>query len=747
MSVTESIDTAPRGLRHRLATSVWTARLAHAVPLLPVALSMLVMGIALLPEVTVGIPSLNDNAAHYALIQNADRAIAAGLNPVDHWAADLELGYPQFAYYQHLPHLFVVVLERLTLGQADLLTLFNLTRYVLMVGFPVTVYWSLRQLGFSRPAAGTAAALAPLLSAGHRFGLEYDSYVWRGFGMYTQLWGQHLAFITLALAHRTMRDGKGYLLGVIAIAALVLSHVIYAFVTAILLGILLLAGATRENFVQRTRRLLLMGLPAVVVSAYFWLPLILNGAYHTSSPYMEDWKYDSFGASQVLSWLATGELLDHNRPPVITALGGIGVLVALWTRTRLALLALAVFAFWLVAYFGRPTLGPVADLLSFDGKLWMHRYLGPVQIGAIMLVAVAAGGLWTGLHRIRRLPWPIAVFGVLVLAVTITALSERWLYLDRNRVWMNETQQMLAADTAMHEIIEVLQAAPPGRVYAGARSGFSEDMKTGSLRVADILLFHEIETAAPPYQSLSLNSDLVWHVDYADRTYYRVLNIRYAILPPGLPPPAFLTPILETERYVLYEAPATGYIDLAETPAGFEGSDAAFHVASRGWFLGRAARDGVHPAFAFAGTPRLAHLDYGDMEDAPAAIRRMRATTDSLGSVSNEAQGPDAYETTVRMEEAGTAYLKTTYHPDWRAYVNGERVTPYMVAPSFPGIWLEPGEYDVRFEYRPASIRMPLVLLGAMTLGVVALGEFGPRLRRRMERGPRRPHDPTNQPG
>src|SRR5688500_11216688 len=179
---------------------VWAQRLADVLPLFPVALSMLVLGIALLPEVTVAIPSLNDDAAHYSLIQNASRAIDAGKNPVDHWAPDLEFGFPQFAYYQHLPHLFVVALHRLLLRQVELLTLFNLTRYVLMVAFPVTVYWSLRQLEFSRPAAAAAATFAPLFSAGHRFGIEYDSYVWRCFGMYTKLWCMHLSLLVIAFA-------------------------------------------------------------------------------------------------------------------------------------------------------------------------------------------------------------------------------------------------------------------------------------------------------------------------------------------------------------------------------------------------------------------------------------------------------------------------------------------------------------------------------------------------------------------
>jgi hypothetical protein len=588
------------------------------------------------------------------------------------------------------------------------------------------VYWSLRQFEFSRPAAGAAAALAPLLSAGHKFGFEYDSYVWRGFGMYTQLWAMHLTFLSLALVHRTLRDGRGYFWSVLALSALVLSHVIYAFITAITLGFVLLAGITRANGRERVIRLAVVGAPALLITAYFWLPLIVNGAYHTTSPYMEEWKYDSFGAEQVLTWLVKGELLDYNRPPVVTGFAALGVLVALWTRTRLAFLALAVFGFWLIAYSGRPTLGPFADVLSFDGKLWMHRFIGPVQMGAILLVAVAATGVWSLLHRFRRIPWPAAVFGALVIALTVAALSERWLYMDKNDQWMRETEQALSADAELHDIVAMLESMPRGRVFAGIRSGFSDQVKVGSLRIPDVLTFHQIETAAPPYQSMSLNSDLIWHFDYTEPAHYEVLNARYVILPNTLQAPEFLTPLHVGGRYQLLVSPSRNYFGLAETPAGYEGSEEAYHIASRAWFLGSAPERNVYPAFAVPGAPKLEGLEYGPLEGASSAISRLRPEHQrtALGAIETEEASPFAYEATVRVDEPSTLFLKATFHPDWHVYVDGREVDPFMVSPSFPAVHLEPGTYDVRFAYEANPTRTPLLALGLATLGAVALVDW-----------------------
>src|SRR5206468_12997386 len=113
--------------------------------------------VELWPELSIAIPSLNDNAHHFLYVQRATEAVASGQNPFDHWAPEVELGFPHFVYYQHLPHLAVVLVHHLLLKQVDLLTLFNLIRYLLLLGFPLTVFWFMRQLGFS-PLAGAVSA-------------------------------------------------------------------------------------------------------------------------------------------------------------------------------------------------------------------------------------------------------------------------------------------------------------------------------------------------------------------------------------------------------------------------------------------------------------------------------------------------------------------------------------------------------------------------------------------------------------
>ncbi len=193
----------------------WRNALLIAIVVVPMCFN----AYALWPEVMERVPGVNDDTFHHLMIESASKAIERGENPLDSWGPEMDLGAPRFIYYQNLPALFVIVLDRLTLGQVGLLDLLNLTRYVLMVGLPLTVFWAARRLKFSVVAAAGCAAVASLLSADHRYGIEYDSFVWRGWGMYTQLWAIHLSFITLGCLWRLARTGRGAVLTVLAASA------------------------------------------------------------------------------------------------------------------------------------------------------------------------------------------------------------------------------------------------------------------------------------------------------------------------------------------------------------------------------------------------------------------------------------------------------------------------------------------------------------------------------------------------
>ncbi|HEX4744023.1 MAG TPA: hypothetical protein VFW12_05060, partial [Candidatus Limnocylindria bacterium] len=529
--------------------------------------------IGLWPELVSSVPKVNDETLHFVFTQRAADAFASGQNVIDFWMAELELGFPEFFYYQHLPHLFVAALQAILFDLPDPYLLFNAVRYALLIAFPFTVYWSLRTMGFPRVGSAAAAAASSLIHSQPAFGLEYGSYIWRGYGLFTQLWAAHLFFIGLALFERLMRTGRGHPAATIAFAALALSHLAYAYMLAVTTAVVLLAGVDRGNIVRRVRDLVLVGAGTAAIAAYMIVPFALEPAFLQISPYLPRFRWDSFGAGQVLEWLVRGALLDHGRLAVLTALCAVGAVAAVVARDRLAALSLGIFGTWLVLYFGRASLGPIADLFPFSEGLPAHRFIGAVHVGALMLIALAGDAIWRlatpplarRLAASRRAWAGLAAAGLILLALA-PALAERREYYAVNAAWMEETRAAVARDADARRILDELRRLPPGRIWSGFPAAWGGSLDFGvsfrSVRFYHLVAGSGLPLAAPPLFSWSLNSDLTWDLDQTRPADYDLLNIRYVVAPRGLALPEFLRLITEAGSYRLYEAPTTGYTGL-----------------------------------------------------------------------------------------------------------------------------------------------------------------------------------------
>ena len=118
---------------------------------------------------------------------------------------------------------------------------------MLLVALPLSVFVSMRWFGFSVVAAAIAAAASTLLSGDFRYGFDYDSYIWRGFGMTTQLFAMHLSFLTVAAAYRAIHRGKGVWIAALLLGLLVLTHLIYAYMSAMAIAIIMIWGLVAKQ--------------------------------------------------------------------------------------------------------------------------------------------------------------------------------------------------------------------------------------------------------------------------------------------------------------------------------------------------------------------------------------------------------------------------------------------------------------------------------------------------------------------
>src|SRR5450756_533250 len=134
-------------------------------------------------------------------------------------------------------------------------------------------------------------------------------------------------------------------------------------------------------------------------------------------------------------------------------------------------------------------------------------------------------------------------------------------FYEVNAQGMRRTREAIAADADARAVLAALKALPPGRTYAGLRTnwGNSPSMRFGEVTFYDLLTFHRIVAVSPPYWSLSLTADLIFHFDDANPAHYDLFDVRYVVAPTGQAVARFLKPLKVTARYTLYEAATGGY--------------------------------------------------------------------------------------------------------------------------------------------------------------------------------------------
>jgi len=494
---------------------------------------------------------------------------------------------------------------------------------------------------------------------------------------------------------------------------------------AITLLVVLLVGANRRTFLPRLVRLAIVGCVVLVATSYMWLPFLSSYQYLGASPYLQSWKYDSFGAPTILGWLISGDLLDHGRLPVLTVLLALGIVAALVRRGRLAALALAGFAVWLILYFGRPTLGPIADLFPLHDGLLFHRFIGGVDLFAIILVGLGGSWVWRSVVRLRsarvRILRPlgrvVVAFAVL-LALLLPAVAERIGYYADNTLWMSQTREAVDGDPDFAAILATLASEPGGRAYAGLRTNWGSQLTFGSVRATDLLTFHAIPAVSPPYQSLSLNADMIWDFRDGEATQYDLFDVRYVVTPSNFTVPAFYQPLQKTARYTLYRVSTSGAAEYVAI------------TARRSAPTQRALFDGNIAWFRSADASRLRFIRWDYL--APVGAFQPSAGCPDGGHTLYERDEVEAVHLVVECAAASPLVIKVTYHPNWRVTVDGQPVSTYMLSPSFVGVDLPAGRHTVDAVYVATPSKLPLLGLGLAALLVALV------VRRRLDAIPRR---------
>ena len=458
---------------------------------------LLVNSMSLYPELAVSRVDLNDNVFHYGLAQGFVESIEAHENPFNHWYAQWGFGYRLLRTYQPLPTALVASAYFALAKHVDLMTVFVWVRYLALVLLPASFYGCAWLFGLGDLGAAAATVLSPLISSPGLYGIEYGSFVWAGSGLFTQLIAVHFFLWTIGFAMRGRWRIAGDLL-----ALTFLSHFMYGLMGAMTITLLRPKNAWKSGL-----------LAAALCSFQLWM-LWTDHALINHSRWEPAWKWSSFGMSQIVTWLVTGELLDHGRLPVLSLLA---LTACLAWRHNYPLNLIA--GFWLVAYFG----------WSWLDFLPQHRFIGAVQVFLVLLAAVGLSQLWTqGLGKMG----PVPVF-LLTGLLLFPMLSERAQYLRNNAEWGAINRQAYEQNEGSINAALAIAKARGGRGYAGLPATWGGAFKVGSVPFYAFLSIAEIPSVGMLYHSMSKPSDNMYLFDERKLSDYRLCNVRTVIAPRG----------------------------------------------------------------------------------------------------------------------------------------------------------------------------------------------------------------------
>lgn len=662
----------------------------------------------------------NDAAVHASMVRWAADRIAAGHLPFDGWYPDLALGSSRFHHYQSLPHI-LTALPALALGAGRAVAW---STYLLLSLAPISVYAGGRLLGLDRWTSALAALASPLIVSQPGLGYEWGSYLWRGYGTWTQLWGMWLLPIAWGLAWRAVEEGRGYALAALALALTIAVHLLTGYLALLSLGVFVLVRP--RELPRRLARAALLGAGSLLVAAWVVWPLLADRTWTVQDEFSRNAPYyDSFGARQVLAWLVNGELFDRWRFPALTILFGLGLLVVLGRAGRDARVRalLGVELLSLLLFFGRPTLGPVLRLLPGSGDLFLRRYVFGVHLVGLYLIGVGllaalrflarAGMRW----RTRPLAGPAlgALAGVLVAGALAPAWVERAGYAAQGAAWIREQRVADRTDGAdALALIHLAEAEGPGRLYAGMRSNWGARYRVGQVPMYAVLLRAAAEGVGFTRPTWSLSSPIEYRFSELRSDHYDLFAVRYAIFPEDRPGPPGARELARRGRHVLWEIPTVGYLEVVDVVGTIAAGRADLGIATAEWLRSPDVAAGRFPGIAFEGHPAPPQTT------GPGSAGRVVREDVRLR------EGRAAAE--VRMHRRAMVVLKTSFDPRWQVTIDGRPARAWMIAPSFVGAIVPPGSHRVSFVYEPFPRYDVALAVGLLALAALALG---PRLRRR----------------
>ncbi|MFH0862973.1 MAG: DUF6541 family protein [Candidatus Altiarchaeota archaeon] len=662
-------------------------------------------------------------------------------------------GYPWNNNHQFLMYLTEALINIISFDRISLIFAHKGLLVVFYSFYPAGVYFLLRKFRQAPLVCGLGALLAPLPISG--WGHTTNAYF--VIGLSSQAMGAFMFPFALGSFHEALTEGKGQRRAGLLYILTLFAHPYYGFFLCFLSVVDLaiqLARRSMDEMLSIVRNAAYAGVIGLLLGAFWLVPLPTALEYVPRAIHMQTAR-TAFSPMMEAKAFIGGELLDvsnnfggpkdknlrwpvntgRGRLPILTALTIIGLGYALVRRDRFSIFCLLVFGMSMVLMIGESGLSTL-EYLPFADHANPKRFIFVFDLFAVLLSAQALhmildksfGFLTRYVNNIAA----FAVCGMLLAVVVYTPYNERMLSAKKD---VNLISYWLPSFEKIRNAID--SDGLDGRMYGDGETG---------VNTAPIIFSQSWLLDNPYMRRIYVTRFYGNLMDYPN--IFRLFNIRYMLMGAGQKLTDVMEPMTEQlykdRLYRLYRVDGDfGYLSMNhKKPALVATSEEGWREISETWirYYKNASNPDHMPLLVQYGGPDVSAEDYSqlilyDRTVEPsvysgfgnrtlvttvlntlvkAAIKDSKKgkVSDSIDVVSHKGQSIRANV----ESDGGLLVLKYTYHPNWRAYVDGREEKTMQASPEFPAVFLSPGRHEVEFRYEKAPWQKALDMVSALTL-------------------------------
>jgi hypothetical protein len=499
----------------------------------------------------------------------------------------------------------------------------------------------------------------------------------------------------------------------------------------------------KTNLIARGKTLFVIYIGHMIALAYWIIPVFLYTDYHMVSFWDPIWKFDSYGWYEVGRQLVAGEIFDWKRAPIITFYVILGFFVLL-ADSSLFPFALS-FLLMMLIYFGRNTWGGLVDFVPGMKDFHMHRFVVGVHIASIFLIPSALEALFKLIIKFKEKLINLiskllgsdrtgninTSFTVIIYLFTLSLLSVAVYYTVRQTVdyasfnnrWIGEANKAFQYDEKnFYALTDYLETLPPARTYAGRPGNWGHQFRLGSSQLYMLLSAYGFDVSQFLPETWSPMSENDQNFDERYLKDYELLNLKYIVSTEnhGFPEEAVMDK--KFGPFELYKVPTSGWFDVVTSPMLVKTDKTNFINLVHYWHRGFPRTWKMHPFITLKDieTPYRMQRIIEMKDEVTYEENRSEKNIFSdfpfvfpestpSGKIINEKVTKQTYSSTVEVPENCKDCMimfKMSYHPNWKASVDGKNAATYSVFPFYLAVKAESGTHEIVFTHKPNNLKI-----------------------------------------